>query len=145
MISAEFVWGNVPLDGKLQIYAKNSNFENVESSLYMKSVSIPLILSTLCRWVSAPSSFIKGTNCLEKDMWDRPCLIQLETWLDVSDWPNFWKNERWKPDDKYSKHYYLFHTQNLFQNGANNISETVNITCRFFVKKIWILCSDHTI
>ena len=26
---------------------------------------------------------IKGTNCLEKDMWDRSYLIQLETWFEV--------------------------------------------------------------
>ena len=34
MISANFVWGNVLLDGELQIYAKNSYFENFESALY---------------------------------------------------------------------------------------------------------------
>ena len=44
------------------------------------------------------------------------------------------------------KHHYLFHMQNLFQNGANDISDMVNIICRFFVKKIKILCcSDHPI
>ena len=36
--------------------------------------------------------------------------------------------------------------QNLFQNGANDISEMVNIISKFFVKKIQILCSsDHPI
>ena len=43
MISAKFLWGNVLLGGKLQIGAKNSNFEIFESALYMKSVSMPLI------------------------------------------------------------------------------------------------------
>ena len=38
MISAKFLWGNVLLGGKLQIGAKNSNFEIFESALYMKSV-----------------------------------------------------------------------------------------------------------
>ena len=42
MISAKFLWGNVLLGGKLQIGAKNSNFETFESALYMKSVSMPL-------------------------------------------------------------------------------------------------------
>ena len=42
MISAKFLWGNVVLGGKLQIGAKNSNFEIFESALYMKSVSMPL-------------------------------------------------------------------------------------------------------
>ena len=40
--------------------------------------------------------------------------------------------------DEYSKHHYLFHMQNLFQNGLNDISEMVNIICRFFVEKIRI-------
>ena len=47
MISAKFVWGNVLLGGKrgkLQIYAKNSNFDNFQSILYIKSVSMPLSL-----------------------------------------------------------------------------------------------------
>ena len=34
-------WGNVLLEGKLQIDAKNSNFEIFESTFYMKSVSMP--------------------------------------------------------------------------------------------------------
>ena len=42
MISAKFLWGNFLLGGKLQIGAKNSNFEILESALYMKSVSMPL-------------------------------------------------------------------------------------------------------
>ena len=40
-ISAKFVWKNVRLDGKLKIYAKNSNFENFESTSYIKSGSMP--------------------------------------------------------------------------------------------------------
>ena len=44
MISAKFLWGNVFIGGKLQIDAKNSNFEIFESALYLKSVSMPLIL-----------------------------------------------------------------------------------------------------
>ena len=42
MISAKFLWGNALLGGKLQIGAKNSNFDIFESALYMKSVSTPL-------------------------------------------------------------------------------------------------------
>ena len=49
MISAKFLWGNVFIGGKLQIDAKNSNFEIFESTLYMKSVSMPLILTLLHR------------------------------------------------------------------------------------------------
>ena len=40
LISAKFLWGNVLLEGKLQIYAKNSHFEILKSALYMKSVRI---------------------------------------------------------------------------------------------------------
>ena len=43
MISAKFHWRNVLLRGELQIDPLNSNFENFESALDMKSVSIPLI------------------------------------------------------------------------------------------------------
>ena len=40
MISTKFLWRNVLLGGKQQIYAKNSKFEFFESTLYMKSMSI---------------------------------------------------------------------------------------------------------
>ena len=56
------------------------------------------------------------------------------------------KNQRWKLYAKYSKHHYLFPTQNLFQNGANVISEKVNIISSFFVKQIQISgSSSHSI
>ena len=44
MISAKLLWGNVFFKGKLQIDTKNSNFEIFESALYLKSVSMPLII-----------------------------------------------------------------------------------------------------
>ena len=53
----------------------------------------------------------------------------------MSDYRDFWNNERWKPYDKYSKHRYLSHMQNFFQNGASDTSEMVNIIRRFFIKK----------
>ena len=53
----------------------------------------------------------------------------------MSDYYNFWNNERLKLYAKYAKHHYLFHMQNLFQNGANDISEMANIISRFFVRK----------
>ena len=51
MISAKFLWGNVFFGGKLQIDAKNSNFEIFESALYLKSVSMPLKTSILDHFV----------------------------------------------------------------------------------------------
>ena len=44
MISAKFLRGNVLFRGKQQIDAKNLNFEIFERALYMKSMSMPLIL-----------------------------------------------------------------------------------------------------
>ena len=42
MIATKFLWGSVLLGGKQQINAKTSNFESFESTLFMKSVSMPL-------------------------------------------------------------------------------------------------------
>ena len=52
----------------------------------------------------------------------------------MTDYRNFWNNERWKPFEKYSKHHFLFHMQKLLQNGVNDISEMVNIILRFLSK-----------
>ena len=84
-----------------------------------------------------------GYELLENDMKDCPCLVQLLTWFEVSDYRKFWNNERLKPYDKYSKHYYLFHVQNLLPNGAYDISEVINIMYKFFVKQIQILSSSN--
>ena len=42
IISTEFLWGSVLLRGELRKYAKNPNFENFESALYLTSGSMPL-------------------------------------------------------------------------------------------------------
>ena len=47
MISAKFIWGNVYLDAKLQIYANKSNFYIFESTFNIKSVSMPLSIAGL--------------------------------------------------------------------------------------------------
>ena len=50
MISAQFVWGNVFLDESYKYMQKTkqkqdkTKIENVESALYMKSVSLPLYM-----------------------------------------------------------------------------------------------------
>ena len=49
-------------------------------------------------------------------------LMQLLSWFQVSDYRNSWNNNRWKPNDKYSKHHYLIYMQKRFQNGANDIT-----------------------
>ena len=46
LISAEFLWRNVLLGGELQTAAKTSNFEILESTLYMESGSMPVIMVT---------------------------------------------------------------------------------------------------
>ena len=94
----------------------------------------------------SPVCSFKGTNGLEKDMWDRPCLFQFWTWLDVSDKCNFWNNERWKPYDKYSKSIICINCRTSVKMAVTIYQKWFNIICRFFVKKIRILCSsDHPI
>ena len=105
---------------------------------YEYLISSFLMFGVFMLWCFIYFMFFKGTNCLKKDMWDHPCLIQLWTWFEVSDYRDFWNNERWKLYAKYSKHHYLFHMQNPFQNGANDISE--------MSKRSKFLCSlDHPI
>ena len=58
MISAKFLWVNVLLGGKLQIGAKNSNFEIFESGLYMKSVSMPLMNLDISRVTCDPEDLV---------------------------------------------------------------------------------------
>ena len=56
MISAWVLWGSVLLREELQIYAKNSHFENFESTLYLTSVRIPSTENQLSRnemWYAA--------------------------------------------------------------------------------------------
>ena len=45
MIFAEFLWRNVLLREKLQINAKNSNYEILRMPFYMKSVNMPLTIN----------------------------------------------------------------------------------------------------
>ena len=52
MISAKFLWGNVLLEEKQQIDAKNFNLKFFESAFHMKSVSMPLIVRLGQREVS---------------------------------------------------------------------------------------------
>ena len=42
MVSAKSLWGKMLFGGKLQTDAKNSNWKIFESTLYMKSGSMPL-------------------------------------------------------------------------------------------------------
>ena len=87
--------------------------------------------------------YVKGTNRLNKRHVRSP---MLNSTLNLSDYRNFWNNERWQLYAKYSKYHCLFHMQNLFQNSANDISKMVIIIYIVFVKKIQILCtSDHPI
>ena len=38
----------------------------------------------------------QGFELSLKDMWDLPCLLHILTWLYISEYRNFWNNERWK-------------------------------------------------
>ena len=53
-------------------------------------------------WYSVALLFwgmLKGTSCSPKDTWDLPYLLQLLTWLHVSDHRNFWNDEKLKSFD----------------------------------------------
>ena len=49
MISAQLLWGSVLLIEVHHKYAKTSYFKNVESALYLTSVSMPLIQALLVK------------------------------------------------------------------------------------------------
>ena len=53
----------------------------------------------------------KGTKWSPKDMWDLPCLLHLFFWFHVSNYRNFWNNERWKSCIKSFSIMKLFHLQ----------------------------------
>ena len=91
-----------------------------------------------------PTCF-KGTNGRQKT-WDLPCLLHLLFWFHVPNYHNFWNNERWKSCIKYFSIMNCFTCRNLFQNGANDMSEC--LTCeRSFCKKSSknLYSSDHLI
>ena len=46
-----------------------------------------------------------------KGIWDLPCLQHLLFWFHVSNYRNFWNNERWKSCIKYFRIMKLFHLQ----------------------------------
>ena len=41
----------------------------------------------------------KGTNVFSSDFSGLSCLLQLYTWLHLSDYRKFWNTERWKSFD----------------------------------------------
>ena len=53
----------------------------------------------------------KGTNGRQKTLWDLPCLLHLLFWFHVSNYHNFWNNERWKSCIKYFSIIKLFRLQ----------------------------------
>ena len=111
-----------------------STFQNLQYSDTYNQVKDALNMANpIC--IKYSDSSLKGTNCFKIDMGDRPCINQFYTWFQVSDYCNFLNNERWKPYETYSKHYYLFHMRTLFQNGANAISEMDNIIYKFLSKR----------
>ena len=66
--------GNVLIRGELRKYAKNSNFENFQSTLYSTSVSMPLI-QIHCNHVCQLIVFGLHDNFACKNVWE--CYIHL--------------------------------------------------------------------
>ena len=89
MISGWFLWGNVLPRGELQKDAINSNFENFESALYMKSLSVPLnsrIQSSPCTLLENVVSYLHDNFFLrmtEKDKNKSNC-----SWVLYYSWYN---------------------------------------------------------
>ena len=79
---------------------------------------------------------LQGTYCPQKDTWDLSCLLQLNLVTRVR-LPQFWNNERciWCIVSIILLFYYLF------KNGANDMSEMVDMVNDFFVKKLPIKCT----
>ena len=60
------LWGSVLLKGKLRKYAKNSNFENFESAIYMTSGVCLYVLGTMCSlWLSKSMFPPKGRKPIQ--------------------------------------------------------------------------------
>ena len=82
-------------------------------------------------------------------MWDLPCLLHLLFWFHVSNYRNFWITKDGSlvlnTLESCGVSRNCFTCKNLFQNGANDISEC--LTCETtFCKKLEILFSlDHPI
>ena len=55
--------------------------------------------------------YLKGTNGLQKTYEIFPCLLHILFWFHVSNYGNFWNNERWKSCFKYFSIMKLFHLQ----------------------------------
>ena len=100
MISAKFLWGNVLFGGKLQIGAKNSNFEIFESALYMKSVSMPLmeyknIDVVVVRWLCKFSQYKIQVTAIY-NIGIRLCQMKFE--IDVLQWSDDPDVLQWSDD-----------------------------------------------
>ena len=88
--------------------------------------------------VSKPESktwSFKGTiERSPKDIWDLPCFLHLLFWFHVSNYRNFWNNELGSLVLNTLASWNCFTCRNLFQNGANDMSEC--LTCETaFCKK----------
>ena len=93
-------------------------------------------------------SYPEGYERSPKDMchWDLPCLQHLLLWFHMSNYRNFWNNERWKSVLNTLASCNCFTCRNLFQNGANDMSECLTFETAFRKKKLKILYSlDHPI
>ena len=92
-----------------------------------------------------------GTNCPPKDVWDLPCLLQLLTWLYVSEYRSFWNMKDGSLWICSLASFNCFTYRNLYQNGAYDMSKMINIVKDFLSKSskfcvVWIIlfCSNFT-
>ena len=69
-----------------------------------------------------------------KDIWDLPCLLNLLFWFHMSKHRNFWSNEKWSLVLSTLASWNCFTCRNLFQNGANDMSECLTFETAFCKK-----------
>ena len=68
-----------------------------QAILQIKRAPGAYVSSQICSWSIRPFKFAPGGNApgayliynITQDVWDLPCLLQLLTWLHVSDYRNF--------------------------------------------------------
>ena len=94
---------------------QNGTQHQSETCFRMAHVSEQRATHTLARHVNCVLAYttyiqLKGTNSRQKT-WDLPCLLHLLFWFHVSNYHNFWNNERWKSCIKYFSIMKLFHLQ----------------------------------
>ena len=96
---------------------------------------IPTWKFKMIQWYWPDIDFIGHYNFVVFDWSGLTCLVQLLTWLHVSDYRNFWNTDRniLESNNCYSH-------MNVFQNGVSTLSEST----KFWIARTIRFCSNFT-